>query len=144
MELSFAFFADAATVPPDGKLYVLGGGFSTIALAQLPGMASFAVVAGFRFSAADVSQPQTVELRFVDSLTKLVLPPTTMRFEGTSPLAPGGEVSLSTVSLLQPTLAEPGEYHAQFWHEGALLSAVRLHVVEQPRPGPQRPGPPLA
>lgn len=146
MELSFAFFADAATVPPDGKLYVLGGGFSALALPQLPGMASFAVVAGFRFSVADAGQVHVVELRFVDQLGKLVLPPTTMRFESAGPPPAGtGEVSVSTVSVLHPTLGEPGEYAAEFWREEVLLSTVRLHVLEQPRAaGAPGDGPPLA
>lgn len=142
MELSFAFFADAATVPPDGKLYVLGGGFSALALQQLPGMASFAVVAGFRFNASDAGQTRVVELRFVDHLGKLVLPPAAMRFESAGPPpAETGEVSLSTVNLLQPTLGEPGEYAAEFWHEQTLLAAVRLHVLEQPRAPGQHQGP---
>jgi hypothetical protein len=142
MELSFAFFADAATVPADGKLYVLGGGFSALALPQLPGMASFAVVCGFRFNAADAGRVTVIECRFVDNLGKLVLPPTTMRFESAGPPPTGsGEVSVSTVSVLQPTLGEPGEYAAEFWHEGTLLSTVRLHVVEQSRP-PAVPGSP--
>jgi hypothetical protein len=143
MEMSFAFFADAATVPADGKVYVLGGGFSALALAQLPGMASFAVVAGFRFTALDAGEVQLVELRFVDKLSKLVLPPITMRFESAGPPPAGaGEVSVSTVSLLQPTLGEPGEYAAEFWYEGTLLNSVRLHVIEQQRP-PTGPGAPL-
>jgi hypothetical protein len=146
MELSFAFFADAATVPPDGKLYVLGGGFSALALPQLPGMASFAVVAGFRFSVADAGQVHVIELRFVDQLGKLVLPPTTMRFESAGPPPAGtGEVSVSTVSVLHPTLGEPGEYAAEFWREGSLLSTVRLHVLEQQRTAGQTgAGPPPA
>jgi hypothetical protein len=146
MELSFAFFADAATVPPDGKVYVLGGGFSALALPQLPGMASFAVVAGFRFNAADAGQVQAIELRFVDHLGKLVLPPTSMRFESAGPPPAGtGEVSVSTVSVLHPTLGEPGEYAAEFWREGTLLSTVRLHVLEQPHPaGTPGGGPPPA
>ena len=144
MEMSFAFFADSATVPPDGKFYALGGGFSALALPALPGMASFAVVAGFRFNAADAGRVQLIELRFVDAQGKLVLPPATMRFESAGPPPAGSaEVSVSTVSVLQPTLGEPGEYAAQFWHEGVLLSAVRLHVLEQPRTQPP-PGGPLA
>jgi|GEM_PF-1286410 hypothetical protein len=132
MEISFAFFADAATVPNDGKVYVLGGGFSALALTQLPGMASFAVVAGFRFNAADAGTVHTIELRFVDNLGKLVLPPTTMRFESAGPPPPGaGEVSVSTVTVLQPALGEPGEYAVEFWKETTLLSTVRLHVLEQ-------------
>ena len=145
MEMSFAFFADSATVPPDGKFYALGGGFSALALPSLPGMASFAVVAGFRFNSADAGTVHLSELRFVDSLGKLVLPPATMRFESAGPPPAGtAEVSVSTVSVLQPTLAEPGEYAAQFWHEGVLLNAVRLHVLEQQRPAnAPAPGGPL-
>jgi len=71
------FVADAATVPPDGKFYALGGGFSALALPSLPGLASFAVVAGFRFTTADAGAVHLIELRFVDSLGKLVLPPAT-------------------------------------------------------------------
>ncbi len=145
MEMSFAFFADAATVPADGKVYVLGGGFSALALPELPGMASFAIVAGFRFTAADAGQVQVVELRFVDTLGKLVLPPTTMRFESAGPPPSGaGEVSVSTVTVLQPTLGEPGEYAAEFWREGSLLNTVRLHVLEQQRPLNAPGSPPLA
>ena len=136
MQMSFAFFADAATVPADGKVYVLGGGFSALALNQLPGMASFAAVAGFRFTAADAGRAHVIELRFVDKLGKLVLPPTTMRFESSGPPPPGvAEVSVSTVTQLQPTLGEPGEYAAEYWHEGVLLSTVRLTVLEQQRQG---------
>lgn len=143
--MSFAFFADAATVPPDGKFYALGGGFSALALPQLPGMASFSVVAGFRFTTADAGKVNIVELRFVDVLGKLVLPPATMRFESAGPPPAGtAEVSVSTVSVLQPTLGEPGEYAAEFWHEGVLLTTVRLHVLEQQRPVPAPGSPPPA
>ena len=147
MEMSFAFFADSATVPPDGKFYALGGGFSALALPSLPGLASFAVVAGFRFNAEDAGRVSIIELRFVDALGKLVLPPATMRFESAGPPPTGSaEVSVSTVSVLQPTLGEPGEYAAQFWHEGVLLTAVRLNVLEQQRPAtaPAPGGPPPA
>jgi hypothetical protein len=145
MELSFAFFADAATVPADGKVYVLGGGFSALALPQLPGMASFAVVAGFRFSAEDAAQAQVIELRFVDNLGKLVLPPTSMRFESAgAPPVGAVEVSVSTVTVLHPTLGEPGEYAAEFWRESTLLATVRLNVLEQQMPSSAPGSPPLA
>lgn len=135
MELSFAFFADSAVVPPDGKLYVLGGGFSTLALPQLPGRAGFAVVAGFRFGPADVAQTRAVELRFVDADGKLVLPAASLQFQSAGgQLQPGQEVSVSTVTLLQPMFGEPGTYSAEFWGEGRLLSSVHLHVEERTPP----------
>ena len=143
MELSFAFFADSAVVPPDGKVYVLGGGFSTLQLAQLPGRAGFAVVAGFRFGPADVGQTQQVEVRLVDSDDKLVVPPTNLQFQtqGTN-LQPGQEVSLSTVTVLQPMFGEPGTYTVEFWYEESRLTGVHLHVIEREPPQPVSEGRP--
>ena len=137
MELSFAFFADSAVVPPDGKVYVLGGGFSTLQLAQLPGRAGFAVVAGFRFGPGDVGQTQQVEVRLVDAEDKLVVPATNLQFQtqGTN-LQPGQEVSLSTVTVLQPMFGEPGTYTVEFWHEESRLTGVHLHVIEREPPQP--------
>ena len=89
MDLSFAFFADSAVVPPDGKLYVLGGGFSALSMASLPGRAAFAVVAGFRFSAADVGQAHQVELRLTDAQGKLVLAPVLLQFQAAGPTGTG-------------------------------------------------------
>lgn len=137
MELSFAFFADSAVVPPDGKVYVLGGGFSTLQLAQLPGRAGFAVVAGFRFGPPDVGQTQQVEVRLVDAENKLVVPATSLQFQTQgAQLQPGQEVSLSTVTLLQPMFGEPGTYMVEFWHEEVRLTAINLHVVERQPPEP--------
>ena len=137
MELSFAFFADSAVVPPDGKLYVLGGGFSALSMASLPGRAAFAVVAGFRFSAADVGQAHQVELRLTDSQGKLVLAPMTLQFQASGArLVPGQEVSISTVTILQPMFGEPGLYATEFWYEGNRIGAVNLNVEERSTPEP--------
>jgi len=133
--MAFAFFADSATVPPDGKLYVLGGGFSAIALPQLPGRASFAVVAGFRFQAADVNSTHTVELRFVDADGKLVLPVANLQFQAAGTLPPEQQqVTVSTVSYMNPTFGEPGQYTAEFWAGERLLSTAILAVTEQAHP----------
>jgi hypothetical protein len=138
VELSFAFFADSAVVPPDGKVYVLGGGFSALQMQQLPARAGFAVVAGFRFGPADVGQTQQVELRLLDSDGKLVVPAANLQFQlqGTR-LEQGQEVSLTTVTFLQPMFAEPGTYTVEFWYDQVRLTGVNLHVVE--RQPPQEP-----
>jgi Family of unknown function (DUF6941) len=137
VELSFAFFADSAAVPPDGKLYVLGGGFSTLALAQLPARASFAVVAGFRFSAPDTGQRHQVELRFSDAEGKLVVPAATLQFQSQGPRPePLQEVSISTVTYLHPMFAQPGTYVAEYWHEERPLAALRMQVIERRAPQP--------
>jgi hypothetical protein len=135
MELNFAFFADSAVVPPDGKLYVLGGGFSALSMAQLPGRVAFAVVAGFRFGAADVGQAHQVELRLLDDQGKLVIAPASLQFQSAgAKLVPGQEVSISTVTVIQPMFGEPGTYSVEFWTAGNRLGAVSLHVEERTPP----------
>jgi hypothetical protein len=137
MDLSFAFFADSAVVPPDGKLYVLGGGFSALSMASLPGRAGFAVVAGFRFSAADVGQAHQVELRLTDAQGKLVLAPVTLQFQAAGArLVPGQEISISTVTVLQPMFGEPGVYSVEFWAGGIRIGSVNLNVEERQAPAP--------
>jgi hypothetical protein len=140
MELDYAFFADSAA-SPDRKLYVLGGGFSTITLPQVPGRAGFAVIAGFRFTAADSDKRYEVELRFVDSEDKLVLPPVTMQFQSAAmPQGSDAEVSVPTITLLQPTFGETGRYAAQYWAGDRMLTQVRLRV-EEAAPGALGPQP---
>lgn len=137
MELSFAFFADSAVVPPDGKVYVLGGGFNTLQMAQLPGRAGFAVVAGFRFGPEDLGRTMQVEVRLVDAEDKLVVPAANLQFQSQGArLEAGQEVSLPTVTFLQPMFGEPGVYTVEFWYEQVRLSSIDLHVIERQPPAP--------
>ena len=137
MELSFAFFADSAVVPPDGKVYVLGGGFSTLQLPQLPARAAFAVIAGFRFGPADVGQTQQVELRLVDAESKLVIPAANLQFQSQGQrLEPGQEVSVTTVTFLSPMFGQPGTYTVELWYEQVRLTGINLHVLERQPPPP--------
>ncbi len=137
MELTFAFFADRASVPPDGKLYVLGGGFSGVALPQLPGRAEFSVVAQFRFIAADVGRTHTVEVRLVDGDGHLVVAPASLQFQATGPSpSPDGEVTIPTVTLMQPMFGAAGLYAIEFWYEGRQMQSLRLHVLEAPQMHP--------
>jgi hypothetical protein len=141
MELDYAFFADTAAVPPDRKLYILGGGFSTISLPQIPGRATFAVVAGFRFGGVDAGRTHQVELRFIDDAGKLVLPPANLQFQSAGP-PPDQEVEITvpTVSYITPMFGEPGRYAAEFWSGDRLLAQVRLRVEAQ-APGAAGPTP---
>ena len=142
MKLSFCFLADAATVAPDGKAYVLGGGFSAVSLPQIPGPVGFTVVSGYRFTANDLTRAHVVEVRLVDNLSKLVMPPAQLKFESRTPAVPNvSEVSVSAVTPLRATVAEPGSYAVEFWYEGTLLESIALQIVEQPRPAAATPGP---
>jgi hypothetical protein len=137
MEMTFAFFADSASIPPDGKVYVLGGGFSNMVFPELPARANFAVIGGFRFSVLDLSASHSVELRLVDADGKLVVPPATLQFQlAGAPPEGATSVSLPTVTFMSPTFAEPGTYTTEFWYEGKLLSSAELSVEERKVPTP--------
>ena len=132
MELDYAFFADSAAAP-DRKLYVLGGGFSTIQVPALPQRLTFAVCAGFRFTAADLGRSYDIEMRFVDEHAKLVTEPATLHFQA-APLAPETdlEVTVPTITYISPTFGDPGRYAAEYWLGERLLTTVPLRVLEQP------------
>jgi hypothetical protein len=139
MDMAFAFLADHATVPPDGKLYVLGGGINILVIPELPGRAVFDVVGGFRFSPADAHAVHTVELRFNDADGKLVVPPASLRFQAAASVPPGqDEVLISTVTHMAPMFGEAGRYRAEFWSEGRMLAWVGVTVSTQ---APVAPGP---
>ena len=143
--MAFALLADHASVPPDGKLYVLGGGISNINMAQLPGRVSFAAVGGFRFTRADFNATHTVELRLVDADGGLVIPPATIQFQTAQAIpADQEEITVSAVSYLSPMFGEPGRYRVEYWGSGRLLAGVGLTVSQSPNATPPTGPPPRA
>jgi len=141
MRLDYAFFADSAAIPQDGKVYVLGGGFSQLTLAQLPGRYAFAVVAGFRFDSSDVGHTHQVELRFVDADGKLVIPPSNLQFQaGGTPPVEDREWSVPTVTFISPMFGDAGNFAAEYWQGERMLARIGLRVEAQ-APGAEGPRP---
>jgi hypothetical protein len=61
----------------------------------------------------------------------------TLQFQAAGPrLVPGQEVSISTVTILQPMFGEPGVYTTEFWMGGNRIGAVNLNVEERKAPEP--------
>lgn len=136
MELIFAFLADHASLA-DGKLYVLGGGFSILQLAELPSRTTFASIAAFRFNAADAGRSHSVELRLADTAGKLHMAPQTLTFQmGAEPPPQGEDVTVPTATYMQPMFAEPGAYSVEYWYDGKMLESIRLSVRERQPQGP--------
>src|ERR1700730_19299265 len=62
-----AFLADSAIAHPDGKFYVLGGGFDTVVAAQFPSVVSqFSVVNKVEFSEEDLEHPHLLQINVTD------------------------------------------------------------------------------
>jgi hypothetical protein len=67
MELRFVFFANAAETGPDGRFFVLGGGFDTIIVPATPIiMPSLAVIAQVAFSADEAGQSRMIRISISD------------------------------------------------------------------------------
>jgi hypothetical protein len=130
VDIAYALLADNAAVPPDGKLYALGGGINSLGLVQIPGRAGFAAVAGFRFIGADAGSVFEVELRLVDADGGLVAPPSTLRFQTGETVRP--EELINTVTYMAPMFGEAGAYRVEYWASGRLLAALGLSVVQRP------------
>jgi hypothetical protein len=82
-------------------------------------------------------QAHQVELRLLDAQGKLVIAPASLQFQSAgATLGPGQEVSISTVTVLQPMFGEPGKYTVEFWTGGNQLGVVNLHVEERVPPSP--------
>ena len=65
-----------------------------------------------------------------------MIAPASLQFQSAgATLGPGQEVSISTVTVLQPMFGEPGTYAVEFWTEGNRLGAVSLHVEERTAAG---------
>jgi hypothetical protein len=63
MELRFIFFANAAESGPDGRFFVLGGGFDTIIVPATPiVMSSLAIVVQLAFTAEEAGQPRAIRI----------------------------------------------------------------------------------
>ena len=133
MELQFAFLAESATVPPDRKFYVLGGGFSAVALASFPARIGFAAVSGWRVTGSDAGQRHELEARFVDSAGGLVVPkvPMLFQFPPEAP-PPEREVIVPAVTFFSPMISEKGGYQVQYWFGGTQVGSVGLYIDEQP------------
>jgi len=135
MDIDYIFLADHAVVPPDGKVYVNGGGITGLAVQQLPARVVFAVVGGFRFSVDDVGKTIRFEVRLVDADDKLVVPPLDLQFQLNGAPAPDGrDLTLPAVAYMSPMFATPGLYRVQVWHDGGLIHTIKLPVEEQQPP----------
>lgn len=129
MRLQFAFLADSATIPPDGKLYVMGGGIFNVGLPSFPQRIGLAAVAGFFVTAADAGKQFEIVARMVDADGAMIVPEVPMTFNLPPDGPPvGREVTVPTVLYFSPTLSAAGTYRVEYWLGDEQLGAVTFYV----------------
>ena len=112
MDLDFLLLADHAEAV-NGKLYLMGGGWDRIALAQFPGPASFDVAMGVLVGYTETNEPHEFQLTLEDDDNEVVLGPVTGQFElGRPPGLKPAQAQRFMVAVRGPfPLQQPGCYH---------------------------------
>jgi hypothetical protein len=112
MELDFMLVADRAEAV-NGKLYLLGGGWDRITLAQFPGQANFDVALGVVVGYTETNERHEFSLTLQDDDNQVVLGPVSGQFElGRPPGLKPAQAQRFIVAVRGPfPLPEPGCYH---------------------------------
>lgn len=148
MDVEYAFLADAAETPPNGKLYVLGGGFDEIRAPQFPVTHSYlSLVVKLRFHPAECDRLHRLEIELWDPDGQRLGPH--LKTEVAAPRRPHAptrpshaQIVLNMVGIQFP---RPGEYAFHILVNGQHLRSVPLYLERVPLPGPAGPtedGPP--
>lgn len=80
MRLDFLILADRAEAI-NGKLYMVGGGFDRVSVAQVPGTANYDVALGFLVDYNETNEPHEFSLTVQDEDNSVVLGPAGGRVE---------------------------------------------------------------
>ena len=112
MDLDFLMVADRAEAV-NGKLYLLGGGWDRITLAQFPGAASFDVALGVLVGYTETNERHEFEVTLQDDDNQVVLGPIQGQFElGRPPGLKPAQAQRFMVALRGPfVLPRTGCYH---------------------------------
>jgi hypothetical protein len=112
LELDFLLVADRAEAV-NGKLYLMGGAWDRISLAQFPGPASFDVALGVMVGYTETNERHEFQLTLQDDDNEVVLGPVTGQFElGRPPGLKPAQAQRFTVAVRGPfPLQRAGCYH---------------------------------
>lgn len=111
MRTDFLIVADGAQVA-EGKLYLIGGAWNRLSLAQFPGAAPFAVALGLMVGWDETNQTHTAALTLENEDGLTVLGPIETRFEVGRPagIVAGDEQRVVVAINGQVSIPSPGGY----------------------------------
>jgi len=140
MELDFALLADAAATPPDGKLYLIGGGIETILSPKYPCMhGNLSLVMRFIFTPMDAGSNHSVKVILIDADGGEVIPALELSLPVPDKFPAMVRAGVSIVGNLQGLKFEqPGEYRFDISVDDSVKKSIPLYMMEykaQPETG---------
>ena len=145
MRLDTFLLADAATAPPDRKLYIHGGGLTIIRAPIIPISVPLSVAIRLEVDEEELHSPHELELSFTGPAGGAAWPSQRLAFgpvEQLEPIAEGEERYIQlALSFGAVTFASIGIYRLVLAADGETLRDMTVPVVplEPPRPGGQPP-----
>ncbi len=132
MRLGYAILADAAEISPNGKLFIMGGEISTLALPQFPMLyARLSLVVKFHLELDDYGRDHTFRVDLVepDEKRSVVGEPLPFNVQQGEDPPPTALVGGNLPPLLFRT---PGKYELQVFTDDQFVASLPLLVQEQP------------
>ena len=130
MEVEFLILADAVQAV-NGKLYMLGGGWTTLHAPEIPTMHPLGIALGFRVPWQETNQVHRLEISMVDADGAPVIPPIQAQLEMGRPpgLRPGTDQTAVIAVNAAVQFTKPGRYEVEVAVEGQMAKAVAFDVV---------------
>lgn len=145
VDVEYAFLADSADAPPNGKLYVLGAGIDRITAANFPVVQpTITLVVKLRLHAAECGAPHTFTADLWDNDGQ----PCGVHIEQQFIAARNSERPAASVyaqlimHLVGLRFSAPGDYSFELMVDGTHYKSISLALIQLPNPGPspaQRP-----
>ena len=130
MEVEFLILADAVQAV-NGKLYMLGGGWTTLHAATIPTTHPLGIALGFRVPWQETNQVHRLEIRMVDADGAAIIQPMQAQLEMGRPpgLRAGADQTAVMAVNAAVQLGKEGRYEVQVAVEGQIVRAVAFDVV---------------
>jgi Family of unknown function (DUF6941) len=137
MKLSVAILADSAIAnPQDGKLYLLGGGISTIGVPGFPAMhPALSLAVGIEYTPSECSRDHHLEVRLIDPDGRDLTP--TLKRDGApqrNPADPTAPVLWLTVfNYMALQFGKPADNAFSIVLDGQEIDSLPLRVIQIPQ-----------
>jgi hypothetical protein len=136
MKMALAVLADAAVANPvDGKMYIIGGGFDTLAVQRFPAQhPALALALQLLVAPSECGRPKKLEVHAVDADGRPFQPPFTVEVTPPrNPIDPGLPTPIGLVGTFQQLqFAKPGEYAFNVLVDGSEIVSLPLRVIQAP------------